>query len=171
MRNSIGPDWASHFESFDRIPFAAASIGQVHAATLTADASPTGSPTHVAAKVQFPNIANSIASDLGYVKLLLTMGRLLPKGLYLDRTVQVMREELADECDYSREASFIRTFGLASHLGNDSRFKVPWVWKGSTNRVLVMERLEGISVGEAEVSSLSQQDRNDVGVGIVHSES
>lgn len=43
----------------------------------------------VAVKVQFPNIANSIRSDLGYVKMLLTAGRLLPKGLFLDRTIEV----------------------------------------------------------------------------------
>jgi aarF domain-containing kinase len=188
MSTSIGPDWNRHFASFDRIPFAAASIGQVHNAVLSAETSPTGSPAHVAVKVQFPNIENSIDSDLGYIKLLLTAGRLLPKGLFLDRTVQVclwfvplgcllriltllqvMKEELADECDYTREASFLRMFGSPSLLGKDSRFKVPWVWEGSTNRVLVMERLDGISVGEANVNSLSQRDRNDVGFQHSHS--
>ena len=74
-----------------------------------------------------------------------------------------MKEELADECNYIREGSFIRTFGSSSFLGKDPRFKVPWVWEGSTDHVLVMERLDGISVGEAEVSGLSQRDRNDVG--------
>ena len=43
----------------------------------------------MAVKIQFPNIVSSIESDLGYVKMLLTMGRLLPKGLFLDRTIQV----------------------------------------------------------------------------------
>ena len=75
--------------SFDRIPFAAASIGQVHAAVLAPGVSPTGREEPVAVKVQFPNIVNSIASDLGYVKLLLTAGKLLPKGLFLDKTIQV----------------------------------------------------------------------------------
>ena len=73
-----------------------------------------------------------------------------------------MKEELADECDYTREASFLRKFASSSYLGNDSRFKVPWVWEGSTERVLVMEHIEGLSVGEANVSSLGQRDRNDV---------
>ena len=76
--------------SFDRIPFASASIGQVHAAVLAPGASPTGREERVAVKVQFPNIVNSIASDLGYVKLLLTAGKILPKGLFLDKTIQVM---------------------------------------------------------------------------------
>lgn len=75
--------------SFDRLPFAAASIGQVHSAVLSAKASPSGKEAPVAVKIQFPNIINSIDSDLGYVRLLLTAGRLLPKGLFLDRTIEV----------------------------------------------------------------------------------
>ena len=79
-----------NFDTFERLPFAAASIGQVHSAVLAAHASPTGAPARVAVKVQFPNIVNSIASDLGYVKMLLTAGALLPRGLFLDRTIAVM---------------------------------------------------------------------------------
>lgn len=89
LRRSLGPSWQDNFESFDRLPFAAASIGQVHTAVLAAHASPTGAPAKVAVKIQFPNIADSIETDLGYVKMLLTAGRLLPRGLFLDRTIQV----------------------------------------------------------------------------------
>ncbi|KAK6977033.1 atypical kinase COQ8, mitochondrial [Favolaschia claudopus] len=147
LRNSLGADWARSFTSFDRVPFAAASIGQVHTA--------------------FPNIANSIASDLGYINLLLTAGRLLPRGLFLDRTMQVMKQELADECDYAREARFLRAFGAPEHLGRDERFKVPWVWDGSTDRVLVMEHVEGKSVGEFSVSQLDKRDRDDIAARII----
>lgn len=73
-----------------------------------------------------------------------------------------MKGELADECDYVREASFLKTFRSPQCLGNDPRFKVPWVWDGSTSTVLVMERVDGISVGEATAENLTQQDRNDV---------
>lgn len=44
MKSSLGPDWATKFTSFERVPFAAASIGQVHAAVLNASVSPTGKP-------------------------------------------------------------------------------------------------------------------------------
>ncbi|OJT06028.1 Protein ABC1 -like protein, mitochondrial [Trametes pubescens] len=167
MRDALGPSWMDTFESFDRLPFAAASIGQVHSAVLKASASPTGAPARVAVKVQFPNIVNSIASDLGYVKMLLTAGKLLPRGLFLDRTIQVMKEELADECDYAREAGFVRRFGQADHLGADPRFTVPWVWEGSTERVLVMEHVDGVSVGGAVIDRLSQRDRNDIAARII----
>ncbi|KAI0338606.1 ABC1-domain-containing protein [Trametopsis cervina] len=167
MQSSLGPSWSDHFASFDRIPFAAASIGQVHSAVLAPSSSPTGRAERVAVKIQFPNIVNSINSDLGYVKLLLTAGRLLPKGLFLDRTIQVMKEELADECDYAREATFLQKFGSTSLLGDDPRFKVPWVWNGSTDRVLVMEYVEGVSVGGRMIDELSQADRNDIAARII----
>ena len=91
MNTSLGVDWASNFLSFERLPFAAASIGQVHQATLAPSVSPTGRPEPVAIKIQFPNIVNSIDSDVGYIKLLLSAGKLLPKGLFLDRTIKVFR--------------------------------------------------------------------------------
>ncbi|TFY83076.1 hypothetical protein EWM64_g938 [Hericium alpestre] len=115
LTSSLGPSWRDNFASFDAVPFAAASIGQ------------------------------SVESDLGYMKVLLTAGRLLPPGLFLNKTMAVMKEELADECDYAREAGFLRAFGAAERLGGDARYKVPWVWDGSTGEVLVMERVDGIA--------------------------
>ena len=71
-----------------------------------------------------------------------------------------MKEELADECNYAREASFLNKF--REFLGNDSHFKVPWVWEGSTERVLVMEMVGGVSVGGNVIESMSQEERNEV---------
>ena len=78
-----------------------------------------------------------------------------------------MKGELADECDYRREASYLTKFGTPAFLGNDSRFKVPWVWEGSTDTVLVMEHVNGISVGDATIGKLSQLDRDDVRLDLV----
>jgi aarF domain-containing kinase len=75
---------------------------------------------------------------------------------------QAMKEELADECNYTREAASMRSFGSLERLGGDARFKVPWVWEGSTDRVLVMEHMDGTSVGEDAINRLPQEDRNEV---------
>ena len=89
MPASLGDSWRDNFVSFDAIPFAAASIGQVHRAVLAASVSPTGKDEAVAVKIQFPNIRQSVESDIGYLKVLLTAGQLLPKGLFLDKTIAV----------------------------------------------------------------------------------
>lgn len=48
----------------------------------------------------------------------------------------------------------------ASKLGPDPRFKVPWVWDKSTERVLVMQHVDGVSVGGDIIHRLSQAERN-----------
>ena len=86
----------------------------------------------------------------------------IPPPLY----TQVMKQELTDECSYTREAQYLRLFGSPEFLGNDPRFKVPWVWEeGSTDKVLIMERVGGVSVGavsQGQDGGLSQRDRDDV---------
>ncbi|KAG6849377.1 hypothetical protein H0H93_008981, partial [Arthromyces matolae] len=79
----------------------------------------------------------------------------------------VLKEELADECDYTREGGFLTKFGSPELLGDDPRFKVPWVWEGSTNSVLVMERVHGTSVGDADINGLSKRDRDDIAAWIL----
>ncbi|GJJ10561.1 hypothetical protein Clacol_004788 [Clathrus columnatus] len=162
MSEDLGESWESHFSFFPRIPSHAASIGQVHLAILSAKSSPTGKEEEVAIKVQFPNIENSISSDLGYLKLLLGASMLLPKGLFLDSTIKVFKEELADECNYKREAEYINKYRALSPKHLDSRYRIPWVWEMSTRRVLVMERMKGVSVGGDVVKTLTQEERNEI---------
>ena len=74
------------------------------------------------------------------------------------RMRQIMKEELADECDYIWEVACLRSLGSPERHGGDPRVRVPWMWEGSTNRVL--ECVEGASVGGDAVDSLPQEDRN-----------
>jgi aarF domain-containing kinase len=100
MASSLGPSWRSSFVNFNPIPFAAASIGQVHHAVLAPPVSPTGQAERVAVKIQFPNIAESVASDLSYIRILLTAGRLLPRGLFLTKTLAVLPAPFILHSDY-----------------------------------------------------------------------
>ncbi|KAF9533986.1 ABC1-domain-containing protein [Crepidotus variabilis] len=148
----------SPFIQFTPIPFASASIGQVHSALLSPSAYSSNrqergySGQHKTrpktVKVQFLGIKESIKSDLSYVSWLLS-------GLFLDRTIEVMSSELQDECSYTLEASYLRLFASPSFLGSDPRFRVPWVWDGSTDTVLVMEMFEGERVGGERIASLT----------------
>ena len=94
-----GPSWQENFKEINLYPFAAASIGQVHEAVL-ADG------THVALKVQYTGISNSIDSDLDNFKMLVDVLGVFPRGLYIDELIRVSRVELHDECDYEREAAY-----------------------------------------------------------------
>ncbi|KAJ3923489.1 ABC1-domain-containing protein [Lentinula edodes] len=173
LSSALGPSWSTeYFEHFNRIPFAAASIGQVHEGVLKAKWSPTGKAEKVAVKVQFPNIRDSISADLSYITWLLRVtlgGKILPKGLFLDRTMEVMKQELTDECNYVREAHFLQQFRSAEFLGSDSRFHVPWVSSVSSEQVLVMEFVEGgVSLGSDLVTALPQKEKDKIATTILH---
>lgn len=158
LADNLGPNWRDLFTSFDEIPMAAASIGQVHSAVLKR----TGKP--VAVKVQYPGVADSIDSDLNNLSILLTASRLLPRGLYLDKTIANARVELAWECDYLREAECGARFRQLLH--NDPVFVVPEVMpEASGKQVLTMEMLEGVAV--TKIQDFSQEQRDWIGTQIM----
>ncbi|GKZ35242.1 hypothetical protein AbraIFM66950_005836 [Aspergillus brasiliensis] len=151
LTDNLGPNWRDLFSSFDEIPMAAASIGQVHGAVLAS----TGQP--VAVKIQYPGVADSIDSDLNNLSILLTASRLLPRGLYLDKTIANARTELAWECDYHREATCGEHF--RSLLADDPVFHIPAIIpEASGKQVLTMERLNGIAVTKIQTFTQSQRD-------------
>jgi aarF domain-containing kinase len=153
LSQELGPEWSSLFSEFDRTPIASASIGQVHRATLASSEIP------VAVKIQFPGIAQSISSDLSYLTPMLRSSALLPKGLYLQNTIAVMRRELADECDYLREADAGRRFH--AYLAGDEFFDVPRVVdKATTDKVLTTEWMGGRPL--SKMKGMSQQTRDRV---------
>ncbi|KAI1005298.1 hypothetical protein K3495_g2920 [Podosphaera aphanis] len=159
LAKNLGPAWRDHFSSFDEIPIAAASIGQVHRAVLKSNG------IDVAVKVQYPGVAESISSDLKNLEMLLTASKLLPKGLYLDKTIANARTELAWECNYEREADYTRQF---RHLLRDDTnvFQVPEIFsEASGKQVLTMEFMNGI--GMTKIKTLSQERKDWIGTQIL----
>ncbi|GAB1217233.1 hypothetical protein ATERTT37_006469 [Aspergillus terreus] len=158
LADNLGPDWRDLFSSFDDVPMAAASIGQVHGAVLKR----TGQP--VAVKVQYPGVADSIDSDLNNLSILLTASRLLPRGLFLDKTIANARTELGWECDYTREAECGHRF--RELLRDDPVFLVPEIIPEASGRhVLTMERLEGVAV--TKIQNFTQEQRDWIGTQIL----
>ena len=159
IASNLGSNWRDVFSSFDEKPIAAASIGQVHSAVLKS----TGMP--VAIKVQYPGVANSIDSDLNNLSILLTASRLLPKGLYLDKTIANARTELAWECDYIREAQAGKRF---QELLRDEQniFTVPSIVdEASGPQVLTMEMMAG--TGVTKLRGLTQEQKDWIGTQIL----
>ena len=155
----LGPNWREDlFQQFDERPMAAASIGQVHGAMLK-------DGRRVAVKVQYPGVADSISSDLNNISVLLHASRLLPKGLYLDKTVANARTELAWECDYIREADAARRFRKLLADEQDV-FTVPEIIDDASGKqVLTMERMEGVPV--TKVQNFTQEQKNWIGSQIL----
>jgi aarF domain-containing kinase len=159
LERNLGPAWRELFDSFEDVPIAAASIGQVHKAVLRSTKEP------VAVKVQYPGVANSIDSDLNNLSILLTASRLLPKGLYLDKTIANARTELGWECDYIREAECQTRFRELLADDRDA-FLVPKVIPEASGReVLTAELMHGIGV--AKLPTLSQDQRDWIGTQIL----
>lgn len=101
--NELGPDWRSKVSTFDEKPFAAASIGQVHLATLSNGQS-------VAMKIQYPGVAEGIQSDIDNLVGVLKVWNIFPEGMFIDNVVEVAKRELSWEVDYVREAECSKKF-------------------------------------------------------------
>ncbi|GAP84104.1 putative atypical ABC1 ABC1-A protein kinase [Rosellinia necatrix] len=167
---SLGPAWRELFGEFEETPIAAASIGQVHRATLK-----TGEK--VAVKIQFPGVADSINSDLDNISMLLMASGMLPKGLYLDKTIDNARTELGWECDYERELACAKRYKELLHPTSKGEkeaeteeeedvFDVPETYAHASGRhVLTMQFMEGVGVTRA--ASLTQAQRDWIGTQLL----
>ncbi|ROT40821.1 ABC1-domain-containing protein [Sodiomyces alkalinus F11] len=156
---NLGPQWRDLFEEFEEKPIAAASIGQVHRAVLK-----EGSK-RVAVKIQFPGVADSINSDLDNLSILLTATKLLPRGLYLNKTIDNARLELGWECDYEREATCLRRYREFLADEGDT-FVVPGIYPQACGKqVLTMDFMDGIGV--TRVTSFTQEQRDWIGTQIL----
>src|SRR3989344_5239550 len=130
------------FMSFDPMPIAAASIGQVHLAKLK-------NGKRVAVKVQRPDIERIFRSDIDIMYLFV---HLMQK--YHDQNVvdpKEIVEEFEDytlkELNYVNEAKNIDAFHVK--LKDSTSAKVPKVyWDMTTEKVLTMEYLEGRKLSE-----------------------
>lgn len=152
LEEELGKDWQDKMASLEEVPFAAASIGQVHQGVLK-------DGTEVAVKIQYPGVAQSIHSDVQNLLSLLKMSVGLPEGLFAEQSLQTLQQELAWECDYRREATCAQTFRKL--LADDPFFRVPAVVQElCTTRVLGMELAGGIPLDQCQ--GLSQDIRNQI---------
>jgi predicted unusual protein kinase regulating ubiquinone biosynthesis (AarF/ABC1/UbiB family) len=138
------------FAEWDPLPFAAASIGQVHRA-ITKDG------RAVAVKVQYPGIATTITSDMRNASLLRKIIGAAFRGLDVQSLVDELGERLKEEVDYQREAENQELF--ATYYEGHPVIRVPHVINElSTSRVLTSELVIGSSFDE--LLTWSQHEKN-----------
>src|SRR3954453_90327 len=85
------------FEDFEHEAAAAASIGQVHRATL-----PDG--RRVAVKIQYPGVAKALRADMQNAGMTLRLAKALAPGLDAKATAEELKERVLEELDYEFEA-------------------------------------------------------------------
>jgi predicted unusual protein kinase regulating ubiquinone biosynthesis (AarF/ABC1/UbiB family) len=138
VQEALGAPPPRLFAHFEREPFAAASLGQVHRARL-ADG------REVAVKVQYPGIAQSLQADLDNVGLVVRTVSLAGRGLDGGAYYRELCSELLLELDYRREAALARAFGAAA--AGLPELVVPQVVDAlSAERVLTLELLPGTTL-------------------------
>jgi aarF domain-containing kinase len=170
LQAQLGDDWLDkRFVTFDKLPFAAASVGQCHRATII----PHGhqvEPQNVVVKVQYPGVGRSIESDLQNLAMLIQWTGMAPKGLFLDNVIRVGKEELQVECDYQREmAAQLRMKELVESdpILVDNKFVVPQVFPHlSTSEVITTAYCPGGTIDK--VSHLDQEERNRIARTIMY---
>jgi predicted unusual protein kinase regulating ubiquinone biosynthesis (AarF/ABC1/UbiB family) len=143
----------SLFAEFEGDAIAAASIGQVHRAVL-ADG------RRVAVKVQYPEIADALESDLDLASILIGLGKAIAPGLDPRLVAAELRERVLEELDFELEAQQQRTFARA-YRGHPFVYVPNVVSALSRRRVLVTEWVDGIRF--EGILALSQEDRDRVG--------
>ncbi|MUM31678.1 AarF/UbiB family protein, partial [Mycolicibacterium sp. CBMA 361] len=146
LREELGGEPTDLFETFDDEPFASASIAQVHYAKLH-----SGEP--VVVKIQRPGIRRRVAADLQILKRGAQVAELAKLGQRLSAqdVVADFADNLAEELDFRLEAQSMDAWVAHMHsspLGENIR--VPQVyWDLTSERVLTMERVEGIRIDDA----------------------
>jgi len=144
----LGKPIGEVFESFDKEPIAAASLGQVHRAVYK------GTP--VAVKVQRAGLKELFDTDLKNLKVLVKLlDKFDPKSDGADRSYVDIYEESAkllyEEIDYTLEGQNAQRFKQSFNDIGVNYIRVPTIfWEASNPRVLTMEFIEAIKMTDLE---------------------
>jgi predicted unusual protein kinase regulating ubiquinone biosynthesis (AarF/ABC1/UbiB family) len=141
------------FETFDPVPIAAASIGQVYKARMH-------DGRDVAVKVQYPGVASAVRADMQNLGMILRLMKRIAPGLDPQALGDEIRSRIDEELDYELEAANQRT--LARIFRGHPFIVVPdVVTRLSRERVVVSEFVSGR--GFEEIKQLPQEERNRIG--------
>ncbi len=157
VETELGLSLEQAFVRFEETPIAAASIGQVHRATL-----PNGD--EVAVKVQRPNAPRQIESDLA---LLYQAAKIIKERVrsldFIDASALVdeFARSIRQELDYRLEARNADTF--RRNFAASELVLVPRVyWTYSGPHVLTLEFLEGIQLADLDLHTTSLEERREL---------
>lgn len=142
------------FSSFSREPMAAASLGQVHRATLK-------SGEEVVVKVQRPGIRETILADVNILHFLAGLAeRHIEEARAYDLTgmVEEFSKAIKKEIDFTTEARNVERF--RKNFKDDEGVRIPAVfWKYTSAFVITLEELKGVKLKELLEKDTGDFDR------------
>ena len=161
LREQLG-DLNRRFVNIERQPLAAASLGQVYRARLR----PAGEAevARVVVKVQRPGIEDLVRTDLAALRVV-ARWTMRYKPIRKRANVPALLEEFArtlwQELDYRAEADNAEQF--AEIHADNPRIQIPRVYREhSTDRVVVLEDVEALKIGDTAALAAAGIDTKDV---------
>ena len=140
VERELGRPLGAVFASFAKAPVASASLAQVHEARLL-------DGRRVAVKVQYPEIATLVRSDLGSLRFVLGALARVERDFDWEPLLDELAEAVPRELDFVQEGRSAER--IARELAHRPDVRVPPViWEHTTRRVLVMEYADGIRIGD-----------------------
>ena len=134
MKNELGFDWLDSFDSFEKEPFAAASLGQVHRAVYKGE--------NVVCKLQYPDMNSIVDADVNQLKLIFSIYKKIDTSIDTSEIQKEISVRIKEELEYKQEQKHIQLFNLIFNKFNE--VKIPKVYKEiSTNRLISMNFLPG----------------------------
>ncbi|GAA4237429.1 AarF/UbiB family protein [Postechiella marina] len=141
------------YDTFNATSVNAASIGQVHIAEKDGN--------KLAVKIQYPGVAESIASDLAMVKPI-AMSMFNIKGKDSDKYFKEVENKLIEETNYILEIKQSKEMATAcSHVSNLIFPKYYEQW--SSERIITMDYMEGEHLSEFTSHNTNQKTANKLG--------
>jgi predicted unusual protein kinase regulating ubiquinone biosynthesis (AarF/ABC1/UbiB family) len=141
VRSELGKDPTELFASFDETPIAAASMAQVHRATLK-----TGED--VVVKILYPGLERSVAIDLWLTRRMVGVLRWIFRKIDLRQIYKEAEAPLLEELDLAREGR--STEELAVSLAEIDVIVPKVYWEFTARRVLTLEYIEGTKLDNLE---------------------
>jgi predicted unusual protein kinase regulating ubiquinone biosynthesis (AarF/ABC1/UbiB family) len=152
MAGELGADWEKKFQAFGKEAAAAASLGQVHRATL-----PDG--TDVACKLQYPDMPSTVEADLRQLRMAMAVYKRMDNAIIQDDIYAELVERLREELDYTREAAQMRLYRAMLADVPDVNVPEP-IADYTTRRLITMKWLKGVGFKTWLEGEPSQEARN-----------